>query len=72
MSSYVIIIERAEDGGFGAWCPDLPGCVALADSYDETVVEMQKAIAFHLRGMRANGEPVPPPSAIGATTVDAA
>lgn len=30
MISYaIIIIERAEDGGYGAWCPDLPRCVAF-------------------------------------------
>jgi hypothetical protein len=29
--SYAVVIECAADGGYGAWCPDLPGCVALAD-----------------------------------------
>ena len=32
MTSYAVVIERAADGGYGAWCPDLPGCVALADT----------------------------------------
>ncbi|WP_018684707.1 type II toxin-antitoxin system HicB family antitoxin [Actinokineospora enzanensis] len=72
MTNFVIIIERAEDGGFGAWCPDLPGCVALADTYDETVAEMRTAIEFHLRGMRESGEPVPVPTAVGAAMVAAA
>jgi hypothetical protein len=27
MISYAVVIERADDGGYGAWCPDLPGCV---------------------------------------------
>lgn len=26
--TYAIIIERADHGGFGAWCPDLSGCLA--------------------------------------------
>jgi predicted RNase H-like HicB family nuclease len=30
VTRYAVVIESAEDGGYGAWCPDLPGCVALA------------------------------------------
>lgn len=60
MTSYAIIIERAGDGGYGAWCPALPGCVALADTPDETATEMAAAIELHLAGMRADGVPVPP------------
>lgn len=72
MSTYAVIIERADDGGYGAWSPDLPGCVALGDTPDETLVEMREAIAFHLEGMRLHGDPIPEPSTVVATTVDAA
>ncbi len=72
MSSYVILIERAADGGFGAWCPDLPGCVALGDTYQECVAEMHDAITLHLEGLREAGEPIPAPSAVAADTVIAA
>jgi predicted RNase H-like HicB family nuclease len=64
--SYLIVIERADDGGYGAWAPDLPGCVALGDSLEECEHEMREAIAFHLEGLREQGEPVPPPTAIAA------
>ena len=63
MSAYAVIIERAEDGGFGAWSPDLPGCVALGDSREEALAEMRGAITFHLEGLREAGEPVPAPTA---------
>jgi len=63
VSAYAVIIERAEDGGFGAWSPDLPGCVALGDSREEALAEMRGAIAFHLEGLREAGEPVPAPTA---------
>jgi HicB_like antitoxin of bacterial toxin-antitoxin system len=46
--TYAIIIERAEDGGYGAWCPDLLGCVALGDTEAETIAEMTEAIKFHI------------------------
>ncbi len=71
MTSYVILIDETPDGGFGAWAPDLPGCVALGDSYLECVSEMREAVAFHLYGMRADSQPIPPAST-RATTVDAA
>jgi len=63
VSAYAVIIERAEDGGFGAWSPDLPGCVALGDSREEALAEMRGAITFHLEGLREAGEPVPAPTA---------
>lgn len=66
MSGYTIIIERAEDGGYGAWSPDLPGCVALGDTEDETIAEMHEAIRGHLEVMREDGEPIPEPSAVAA------
>ncbi|MGH3820926.1 MAG: type II toxin-antitoxin system HicB family antitoxin, partial [Pseudonocardiaceae bacterium] len=40
--------ERADDGGYGAWSPDLPGCVALGDTEEETLSEMKEAMRGHL------------------------
>jgi predicted RNase H-like HicB family nuclease len=74
MSTYAVIIERAEDGGYGAWCPDLPGCVALADTEAQTITEMREAINLHLAGMREDGIEIPHPSTVAVTmvTTDAA
>ncbi|QFG24251.1 type II toxin-antitoxin system HicB family antitoxin [Actinomadura sp. WMMB 499] len=72
MSRYVVIIERGEDGGFGAYAPDLPGCVALGDTPEETVELMREAIEFHLEGLREDGTPIPEPSAVEAVMVEAA
>jgi predicted RNase H-like HicB family nuclease len=71
---YLIVIERADDGGFGAWAPDLPGCVALGDTIEDAEREMREAIAFHLKGLREQGERVPSPTAVAAVmmTVPAA
>ena len=68
----LVVIERADDGTFGAWSPDLPGCVATAQSYDECVALMREAVAGHLDVMREHGDPVPRPRAIGALTITAA
>jgi predicted RNase H-like HicB family nuclease len=72
VSTYAIIIERADDGGYGAWSPDLPGCVALGDTEEETLSEMREAMRGHLEVMRERGEVIPNPSTVSATTVDAA
>lgn len=72
MSGYVVVVEGDEAGGFSAWSPDLPGCVAAAATYDDCVVLMREAIAGHLEVMREHGDPVPAPTASGAFTVAAA
>lgn len=74
MTSYAVVIERADDGGYGAWRPDLPGVVALADTEEELLDKMRQAIELHLAGLREEGQPIPHPSTVAATviTLDAA
>ena len=72
VNGYAVVIERAEDSGFGAWSPELPGCVALGDTPDACVAEMRVAIAFHLDGLREAGEPVPEQTAVGVDLIQAA
>jgi len=62
--SYLIVIERADDGGYGAWAPDLPGCVALGGSVEECEHEMREASLSTLRdyATRASRYHHPPPS----------
>ncbi|WP_374605362.1 type II toxin-antitoxin system HicB family antitoxin [Arenimonas sp.] len=59
---YAIVIEKSENN-YGAWAPDLPGCVAVGDSVEEVERLMREAIEFHLEGMREDGDPIPPPVA---------
>jgi predicted RNase H-like HicB family nuclease len=58
---YAIVIEKGE-GNYSAYVPDLPGCVAVGDTIEETERELQEAIEFHIEGMRADGLPIPEPS----------
>ncbi len=62
---YTILLEHAADGGWGAWSPDLSGCVALGDTIEQAVSEMREAIAFHLEGLVEDGEALPDPSGPG-------
>jgi len=57
---YVVIIEQG-DTSFGAYVPDLPGCVAVGESRDEAMELIREAIEMHIESLRENDEPVPPP-----------
>lgn len=58
--AYPIVVHRV-GRNWAAFSPDLPGCVAAADTRRETVQLMREAIAFHLEGMEADGEAWPTP-----------
>lgn len=60
---YAIVIERS-DNGFGAYVPDLPGCVAAGETFAETEQLIREAIEFHLEGLREDGLAMPTPSAV--------
>jgi predicted RNase H-like HicB family nuclease len=57
---YAVVIERGPTS-WGATVPDLPGCVAVADTREEVERLIQEAIAFHIAGLREDGLPVPEP-----------
>jgi predicted RNase H-like HicB family nuclease len=57
---YLVIVEKSENG-FGAYVPDLPGCVAAAASREEVMSLIQEAIEFHIEGLRQSGESIPAP-----------
>ncbi len=58
---YLLVIETTATG-FSAYSPDLPGCVATGETRAQCVEQMREAIDFHIEGLRAEGETVPPPS----------
>ena len=62
MIRYAIIIEKAPDGGFGAYVPDLPGCVGMGATKDEAIENIAEAIRFHLEGMKEEGLTIPLPT----------
>jgi predicted RNase H-like HicB family nuclease len=66
---YLVVFEHTEGTGYSAWVPDLPGCVAADKSREECERLIREAIELHLAGMREDGEPIPEPSAVGATLV---
>jgi predicted RNase H-like HicB family nuclease len=60
MKKYLIVIEEIKTG-FSAYSPDLPGCVSTGRTRQELEENMREAIAFHLDGLREEGQTVPEP-----------
>ena len=58
---YAIVVENA-GGSFGAYVPDLPGCVATGPSREEVEQFIREAIELHLEGMTEDGLPIPEPT----------
>lgn len=59
MTRYLVVYERADDGGWGAHSPDVPGCVACGDTQTEVEDLMREALPMHIAEMRQSGQPVP-------------
>jgi predicted RNase H-like HicB family nuclease len=57
---YMVIIEQGETS-FGAYVPDLPGCIATGETEQEVLELIQEAIEFHLEGLKDEGLKAPLP-----------
>lgn len=60
---YAIIIEKSGTG-YGAFVPDLPGCVAVGESVEEAERLIREAVEFHLDGMKEDGVEIPLPTSV--------
>ena len=58
---YGIVIEKGKSS-YGAYVPDLPGCVAVGETQEEVETLIREAIQFHIEGLREEGLPVPEPT----------
>jgi len=57
---YAVVIEKGATN-YSAYVPDLPGCVAAADTLEEIEKLIRDAIEFHIRGMIEDGFEIPQP-----------
>ncbi|MGH2493286.1 MAG: type II toxin-antitoxin system HicB family antitoxin [Ktedonobacteraceae bacterium] len=58
MHRFLVIIEKGKHN-YGAYVPDLPGCVATGKTLDEVKANMRSALKMHLKGMIEDQEPIP-------------
>lgn len=57
---YMVVIEQGEES-YGAYVPDLPGCVAVGETREEVLDLIQEAIVLHLEMLKEDGLPIPEP-----------
>ena len=68
---YLVVIERGSSS-YGAYVPDLPGCVAVGESQAEVEGLIRDAIEIHIEGLREHGEAIPQPTSTSQlVTIDA-
>ncbi len=58
---YLVRIDKDPDSNWGASVPDLPGCVATGKTVDAALRRIERALAIHLAGLRADGRRPPQP-----------
>ncbi len=66
--TYIVRIEPAEEGGYDAYVPALPGCVTQAATYEDAVAMAQEAIEGFVEALALAGEPVPTEPQPGQST----
>ena len=62
---YLVVVERGPTS-YGAYVPDLPGCVAVGETQDEALSLIREAIELHLEDLKDEGQPTPLPSSTSA------
>ncbi len=56
---YTVLVYRAEEGGFWAEVPALPGCYSQGETIEETMENVKEAIEAHLLALKEEREEVP-------------
>jgi predicted RNase H-like HicB family nuclease len=67
MSEYLVIYEQAEDGGWDAYLPDLPGVVALGETREQTATRIREAVAIYAEEMAELAGKLPTPATAAET-----
>jgi predicted RNase H-like HicB family nuclease len=58
---YLVVVERGRSS-YGAYVPDLPGCVAAGETRREVLKLIRDAVKLHIEALRESGRPVPEPT----------
>lgn len=58
---YLVVVERGPRS-FGAYVPDLPGCIAVGETREEVLQSIHEAIELHLESLKESGAPIPSPT----------
>ena len=69
---YVLVIHAAEDGGYWAEVPALPGCFIQGETLESLLEDAPDAIAPHIEALRQDGQPFPQEGGVVIATVKVA
>lgn len=58
---YLVVVEKGPFS-YGAHVPDLPGCIAAAETKEEVLSLVREAIEFHIEGLKQEGQTIPAPT----------
>lgn len=58
---FLVVVEKGMTS-YGAYVPDLPGCVAVGESRREVLKLIREGVRLHIKAMREAGESIPAPS----------
>ncbi len=61
MAPHIALVHKGEGTSYGVGFPDVPGCIAAGDTFEEAIANAAEALAGHLALMRADGDPIPAP-----------
>jgi predicted RNase H-like HicB family nuclease len=61
MQQYIALLHKRRGRGYGVSFPDFPGCTAIGDDLEDALRQAAQALAFHVDGMRADGQKVRKP-----------
>jgi len=61
LMQYTVVIEKGSTS-YGAHVPELPGCVAAAETREEVSTLIREAIQLYIEELKKDGLPVPEPT----------
>ena len=67
---YVAFVHKDPDSIYGVSFPDFPGCIAAEETMEAALASGTEALAFHVRSMEADGEPIPEPTSLDEVKSD--
>ena len=70
--SYPVIYETAEEGGYIAYVPSLPGCHSQGETLEEAEANIAEAIELYLESLISNKRSIPVPGNIYQSTIEVA
>ena len=61
---YIAYLHKDKNSDYGVSFPDFPGCITAGSTLEEARRMAVEALAFHVDGMREDGETIPQPSTL--------